>query len=332
MEVLSGDVDHMLACVAHEWKDTCGFRGNFPSMEHRPDAPFGRVATAIITPFTAEGAVDYAAFWRLIRHLGENGTEAIVVCGTTGESPTLSKAEKMAVFAAAVDAAAGKIKVVAGGTNSDTVESIELALSAQESGVDAVMVVTPYYSKPPQKGIIAHMHAVADAANLPVMVYNIPGRTATLIEIETLVEICEHPNIVAIKDAVDDLAWSRRALDALPEGIAVYSGSDDMTKDLVAAGAVGVVSVTSHLAGREISAMVNAVIEGDDTKATELHDLLSPLNAALFAEPNPMPLKGALTAYWDTVGVPRLPLLQASDATVEAVGDALETINEYRSA
>ncbi|MEN8042053.1 MAG: 4-hydroxy-tetrahydrodipicolinate synthase [Actinomycetota bacterium] len=301
-------------------------------MEHRPEAPFGRVATAVITPFTSEGPIDYAAFWRLIRHLADNATETIVVSGTTGESPTLSKPEKMALFAAAVDAAAGKVKVVAGGTNNDTAESIEFATSAAESGVDGVMAVTPYYSKPPQHGIVAHMKAIADATDLPVMVYNIPGRTATLIEVETLVEICEHPNIVAVKDAVDDLDWSRRAIKALPEGIAVYSGSDHLTKDLVASGAVGVVSVASHLAGREISQMITAILEDDIGKAEELHQLLMPLNNALFSEPSPMPLKGALNAYWDSVGVARLPLMPAQQETIDAVGTALDAINEYRSA
>ncbi|MDK1017988.1 MAG: 4-hydroxy-tetrahydrodipicolinate synthase [Actinomycetota bacterium] len=300
-------------------------------MKHRPEAPFGRVATAIITPFTSEGPIDYAAFWRLVRHVAENGTESIVVCGTTGESPTLSKPEKMALFAAAVDAAPDTVKVVAGGTNNDTAESIEFAISAAESGVDGVMAVTPYYSKPPQHGIIAHMHAIADATDLPVMIYNIPGRTGTLIEIDTLVEICEHPNVVAVKDAVDDLDWSRRAIEALPEGIAVYSGSDELTRDLVAMGAVGVVSVASHLAGREIAEMVDAVIEGDEEKADALHRLLMPLNEALFAEPNPMPLKGALTEYWDAVGVPRLPLMSAKPDSVEAVGRALKAITEDRS-
>lgn len=301
-------------------------------MEHRPEAVFGRVATAIITPFTSEGPIDYAAFWRLVRHLAENGTEAIVVAGTTGESPTLSKPEKVALFAAAVDAAGDRVKVVAGGTNSDTAESIDFAVAAAEVGVDGVMVVTPYYSKPPQHGIVAHMVAIADATDLPVMIYNIPGRTATLIEIDTLVEICEHPNVVAVKDAVDDIEWSRRAIQALPEGIAVYSGSDALTKDLVNAGAVGVVSVASHLAGREIAAMVDAILSGDDAKAEEMHRLLTPLNEALFLEPSPMPLKGALTAYWDSVGDPRLPLMPAKPETVAAVGDALTPINEYRSA
>lgn len=300
-------------------------------MEHRPEAPFGRVATAIVTPFTREGPIDYAAFWRLIRYLADNGTETVVVSGTTGESPTLSKPEKMALFVAAVDAADGRVKVIAGGTNNDTAESIEFALAAADAGVDGMLAVTPYYSKPPQRGIVAHMYAIADATELPVMIYNIPGRTATLIEIDTLVEVCEHPNVVAVKDAVDDLDWSRRAIEALPEGIAVYSGSDDLNRDLIAAGAVGVVSVASHLAGREIAEMIEAVLTGADAKAEQLHQLLKPLNDALFMEPNPMPLKGALNSYWDSVGDPRLPLMPARRETIDAVGVALETINEYRA-
>ncbi len=300
-------------------------------MDNRPDAPFGRVVTAVITPFSSEGPIDYAVFWRLVRHLADNGSEAIVVAGTTGESPTLSKPEKIALFSAAVDAGRGRLKVVAGGTNSDTAESIEFALAAAEAGVDAMMIVTPYYSKPPQSGIIAHMAAIADATDLPVMIYNIPGRTATLIEIDTLIEICKHPKVVAVKDAVDDIDWSRRAIAALPEGIAVYSGSDTLTKDFVAAGGVGAVSVASHLAGREIAEMIEAVVSGENVKAEEIHKLLTPLNEALFLEPSPMPLKGALSAYWDSVGTARLPLLPADPETVEAIGRALEPINEYRS-
>jgi len=300
-------------------------------MEHRPDAPFGRVLTAIITPFGSDGMVDYAAFWRLVRHLRDDGSDGIVVTGTTGEAPTLSKPEKIALYKAAVDAAKGSMVVVAGAGTYDTRESIALAEAAAQAGVDAIMAVTPYYSKPPQRGIAAHMRAVADATDLPLMMYNIPGRTATRIEIETLVELADHPRIVAVKDAVDDIEWSRTAIKALPEGFAVYSGSDAHTKDIVASGGVGVVSVTSHLAGREIAAMVEAIIEDRWDDATELHELVLPLTTALFAEPSPMPLKAALTAYWDVVGEPRLPLVPATAETVEAVGRALEAITEFRS-
>jgi 4-hydroxy-tetrahydrodipicolinate synthase len=300
-------------------------------MEHRPDAPFGRVLTAIITPFGADGSIDYATFWRLIRHLGKNGSDGVVVAGTTGESPTLSKPEKIALFKAAVDAAKGSMTVIAGAGTYDTRESIILAEAAASSGVDGVMAVTPYYSRPPQHGIAAHMRAIADATELPMMMYNIPSRTATRIEIETLVELSAHSRIVAIKDAVGDLDWSRNELQQLPEGMAVYSGNDADTKELVAANAVGVVSVTSHLAGREVASMVDAAIAGNYEEANRLHDLIMPLNTSVFAEPSPMPLKGALNAYWDGVGDPRLPLMKAADETVEAVGRALDAINEHRS-
>jgi 4-hydroxy-tetrahydrodipicolinate synthase len=175
------------------------------------------------------------------------------------------------------------------------------------------------------------MTAIAEATDRPMMIYNIPGRTATLIEVDTMVELAAHPMIGSMKDAVDDLEWSKRCIAALPEGFAVYSGSDAMTKGLVSAGAVGVVSVTAHLCGREITAMVDAAIEGDLKKADELHELMTPLNDAVFCEPNPIPLKAGLTRYWDSVGDPRLPLVPALDSTTDAVGVALDTINEYRT-
>ncbi len=299
-------------------------------MEQRPTAPFGRVLTAIITPFHADGAVDYATFTRLIKHLEQNGSAGIVVAGTTGEAPTLTAAEKSSLFRTAVEAAKDKTYIVANVGTYDTAESCALARSARDAGVDGVMAVTPYYSKPPQAGIIAHMTAIADAAALPMMLYNIPGRTGTLIEVDTLVELAAHPNICCIKDAVDDAGWSIDAIAALPDDIAVYSGSDGLTRELVAAGAVGVVSVASHLAGVEISQMVDAVVAGDDAKAKELDDLVAPLVTALFSEPNPMPLKAGLTAVWDTVGSPRLPLLDAQPETARAVTDAVTAINRNR--
>jgi 4-hydroxy-tetrahydrodipicolinate synthase len=299
-------------------------------MEQRPTAPFGRVLTAIITPFDDDGSVDYVTFSRLVNHLVHSGSEGIVVAGTTGESPTLSSSEKTALFRAAVDAAKDKTHIVAGVGTYDTADSCESARAARDAGVDGVMAVTPYYSKPPQSGIIAHMTAIAEAAELPMMVYNIPGRTCTLIEVDTLIELAGHPNICCVKDAVDDVPWSLEAIRALPEGFAVYSGSDAVTRQLVEGGAVGVVSVASHLAGVEIAKMVAAVIARDDETARQIDELLVPLNAALFREPSPMPLKAALTAYWDTVGSPRLPLVDAQPETTQAIGDALVAINRYR--
>jgi 4-hydroxy-tetrahydrodipicolinate synthase len=300
-------------------------------MEHPPEVPFGRVLTAIITPFGDDGSIDYAAFFRLMNHLAGNRCDGVVVAGTTGEAPTLSRPEKIALFRAAADAAKGRMVVVAGVGTYDTKESVELAKAASDAGVDGLMAVTPYYSKPPQAGIVAHMTAIADATELPLMLYNIPGRTCTRIEIDTLVELAQHPRIVAVKDAVDDLDWSRRAIRSLPDDFAVYSGSDNATKDLLEAGAVGVVSVASHLAGVTIADMIDALLVGDTATAEELDGLLRPLVDALFAEPSPMPLKAGLTSFWDSVGDPRLPLVPAQEATTELIGTALEAINEFRS-
>ncbi|MEN8234497.1 MAG: 4-hydroxy-tetrahydrodipicolinate synthase [Actinomycetota bacterium] len=297
-------------------------------MESRPDAPFGQVLTAVITPFGEDGSIDYGTFWRLTRFLADHGSDGIVVGGTTGESPTLSKVEKVALFKAAVDAVGDRITVLAGTGTYDTRESVELTERAAESGVHGVMAVTPYYSKPPQEGIFQHFTAIADATDAPVLLYNIPGRTCRLIEIDTLVRLAEHPRIVAVKDAVDDIDFTRRQIGALPEGFAVYSGSDGHTLDIVRAGGVGVVSVAAHLAGEQIKAMVQAAVSGDDEEADRLNGLLGPLNEALFLEPNPMPLKAGLDMAWDPVGVPRLPLIPASNETRFALESALASLNE----
>ncbi|HZJ47437.1 MAG TPA: 4-hydroxy-tetrahydrodipicolinate synthase [Acidimicrobiia bacterium] len=297
-------------------------------MESRPHAPFGQVLTAVITPFGDDGSIDYGTFWRLTRFLADNGSDGIVVGGTTGESPTLSKVEKVALFKAAVDAVGDRMTVLAGTGTYDTRESVELTERAAGSGVHGVMAVTPYYSKPPQEGIARHFTAIADASDLPVLLYNIPGRTCRLIEIETLVRLAEHPRIVAVKDAVDDLDFTRRQIEALPEGFAVYSGSDGQTREIIRAGGVGVVSVAAHLAGKTIKAMVEAALAGDDEEADRLDALLAPLNQALFLEPNPMPLKAGLDLAWDPVGVPRLPLIPASDATRAAIEHALAGLSE----
>lgn len=300
-------------------------------MPDRPTAPFGSVLTAIVTPFSPDGAVDYASFWKLVRYLGKNGSDGVVVAGTTGEAPTLSKAEMLALFRAAVDAADGRMTVVAGVGTYNTSESVALAVAAAESDVDGLMAVTPYYSKPPQSGIVAHMTAIADETDKSLMLYNIPGRTGTLIQLDTLLELAEHPRIVAVKDAVDDLPWSLAQLEAVPDDFAVYCGSDAYTRRLVQAGAAGVVSVSAHLVGREIAAMIEAIHEDEDERAMELDELILPLNEALFSEPSPMPLKAALNEHWGSVGAPRLPLVEASAATLERVGQALDTVAEYRS-
>ncbi len=327
-EVRRVDVLDEVGWNAHRNENTGGCPASVDVMESRPNAPFGRVLTAVITPFGDDGSIDYGTFWRLTRFLAEHGSDGIVVGGTTGESPTLSKVEKVALFKAAVDAVGDRMTVLAGTGTYDTRESIELTERAAGSGVHGVMAVTPYYSKPPQEGIARHFTAIADATDLPVLLYNIPGRTCRLIEIETLVRLAEHPRIVAVKDAVDDLDFTRREIEALPDGFAVYSGSDGHTREIVRAGGVGVVSVAAHLAGDTIKAMVEAAVAGDDEEADRLDALLRPLNEALFIEPNPMPLKAGLDLAWDPVGPPRLPLIPASDETGEAIRRALEALEQ----
>lgn len=294
-------------------------------MDSTTNTPFGEVLTAVITPFDEDGAVDYGTFWRLTRHLSDNGSDGIVVAGTTGESPTLSKVEKIALFKAAVDAVGERITVIAGTGTYDTRESIELTERAAEVGCDAVMAVTPYYSRPPQEGLYRHFTAIADASELPVLLYNIPSRTARLIEVDTLARLAAHPNIVAVKDAVDDIDFTSQAVEVLPAEFAVYSGSDAMTKSIIEAGGVGVVSVASHLAGNEVKRLVTATRDGDSAESSKYHDGLMPLFDALFVEPSPMPVKAGLNAVWGNVGDPRLPLVPASEDTVRLIESALES-------
>ncbi|HEX5630167.1 MAG TPA: 4-hydroxy-tetrahydrodipicolinate synthase [Acidimicrobiia bacterium] len=286
-------------------------------------APFGRVLTAMITPFTAEGALDVERVWELARHLVATGSDGVVVAGTTGESPTLSADEKVVLFRTVVEAVGTKGVVLAGTGTYDTAESVHLAKQAEAAGVHGLMAVTPYYSRPSQEGLVAHFTAIADASALPLLVYNIPSRTGRLIEVPTLARLAEHPRIVAVKDAVGDLAFTTKTIKACGDSLAVYSGDDILTLPMMAVGGVGIVSVASHLAGRQIAAMVAAAAEGKWDEARRLHLALTPLFEACFLEPNPMPVKAAMNALWKPVGQPRLPLVAASDKTLAAVREAL---------
>lgn len=276
----------------------------------------------MITPFTPSGGVDHEKAWKLARYLSDNGTDTLVVSGTTGESPTLSDDEKVALFKTVIDAVADKkTKVIAGSGTNDTARVIYLTEKAGELGADGVLVVTPYYNKPTQRGLIAHFTASADVG-LPVMVYNIPSRTNRLIELETLAEIAAHPNVVATKDAVESLDFTSKTINRIP-GLPVYSGQDSLTLPMLSVGAVGVVSVVSHLAGPTVQAMVKAAEAGDFAEASRLHHALLPLCEACFLETNPAPVKAGVNVTWEPVGDVRLPLVNASDETVAAVEKAL---------
>jgi len=287
--------------------------------------PFGRLLTAMITPFDSSGAVDHGTVWDLARHLVDTGNDGIVVGGTTGESPTLDADEKVALFRAVVEAVGDRAFVVAGTGTYDTAESIRLSTRAIEAGVHGVMAVTPYYSRPSQQGLFEHFTAIAEASSVPVLLYNIPSRTSCLIELETLVRLAQHDRVVAVKDAVGDLGLTTDTVNACGDSLAVYSGDDLLTLPMMAVGAVGVVSVGAHLAGEQISAMVEAAVSGDWDEARRLHLALAPLCRALFVEPNPMPVKAALSAFWQSVGDPRLPLVPAGAETVTAIKEALAT-------
>ena len=218
--------------------------------------------------------MDYQAAWDLCRHLVANGSDGLVICGTTGESPTLDTEEKLGLFRTAVEAVGDRAVIIAGTGTYDTAESVAMTKQAAELGCHGVMAVTPYYNKPPQEGLYRHFTAIADASELPVLVYNIPGRTSRLIEVETLARLSEHERIVATKDAVEDVEFTRRTLEAVSEPFAVYSGQDSFTLDLMEIGAVGVVSVASHLVGNEIREMTELARDKEYRAARDLHDRL----------------------------------------------------------
>lgn len=289
----------------------------------RAQAPFGPVVTAVVTPFGADGSVDQGLFGDLLEHCLAHGSTGFVVTGTTGESPTLSDDEKLALYTTAVDAVAGRAAVIAGATTYDTAHSVRLCTEAEQRGVDGILAVTPYYSRPPQNALQVHFRAIADAVSIPVMVYDIPGRTGRAIELPTKAELATHPRIVALKDAADNLKVTTRTIAAMP-GFAVYSGDDINTLPMMAVGAVGVVSVVSHLAGTEIRAMIEAFQSGNVAEAAAMHQRLTPLfDATMDAEPNPIAVRAGLELLGLPVGPPRLPLLPAQPATVDRLKGAL---------
>ena len=266
----------------------------------------------MVTPFAADGSVDLDLAARLAVHLVEHGSDGLVLCGTTGESPTLSWQEQHEIFAAVKGAVGSRAALLAGSGSNCTAEAVEATREAASLGADGALVVVPYYNKPPQDGLEAHFRAVAQAApGLPLMLYNIPGRTGTSLAPETTARLLECPNVVSFK-AASGTTEEVSALRALcGDRLAIYSGDDALTLPMLAVGAVGVVSVASHIAGPQISAMVKAFLAGDLAGALALHEQLLPLCKALFCTTNPIPVKAALELSGWPVGAPRLPLLSA---------------------
>jgi 4-hydroxy-tetrahydrodipicolinate synthase len=276
--------------------------------------PFGRLATAMVTPFKKDLSIDWDGVSQLAAHLLSTGHDAIVVNGTTGEAPTTSDDEKDKIIKVVVEAVGSKAKVIAGAGNNETSHSVEQALRAQKAGAHGLLVVTPYYNKPPQAGIEAHFRAIADASDLPVMMYDIPGRTGIAIEPDTIVRLAEHPRIAALKDAKGDVASTSWVIKR--SGIPVYSGDDILNLPLLSVGAVGFVSVCGHTVGAQLREMLDSWFAGNSSRALEIHQKILPVFTGTFRTQGAILTKAALNLMGLPGGFTRLPLV---DATPEQI-------------
>ncbi|WP_433749884.1 4-hydroxy-tetrahydrodipicolinate synthase [Falsibacillus pallidus] len=288
---------------------------------------FGRIATAMVTPFDSKGNVDFDKTTSLVNYLIDNGTDSLVIAGTTGESPTLSSEEKVALFKHVVKVVDGRVPVIAGTGSNNTHASIELTKKAEAAGVDAAMIVAPYYNKPSQEGIYQHFKAVAESTGLPIMAYNVPGRTVVGISPETVIKLSQIPNIVAVKEASGDLDAMTEIIANTAEDFALYSGDDGLTLPVLSIGGAGIVSVASHVAGNEMQDMINAFFTGELKNAALLHQKLLPLMRGLFAAPSPTPVKTALQLKGLDVGSVRLPLIPLTEQERSKVAELLKSIS-----
>jgi 4-hydroxy-tetrahydrodipicolinate synthase len=283
----------------------------------------GEVLTAIVTPFRADASVDLDRFRELAEFLVENGSDGIVVCGTTGESPTLRDGEKFELWETAVDTLGGRATVVAGTGTYDTAHSIHLTERATEIGVDALLVVTPYYNRPPQRAIVAHFEAIAEASDRPIVVYNIPSRVVTNIEPETIERLAQIPTVRAVKQANADLEQARQ----IPGfGLDLYAGDDYLTLPFLELGGLGVISVHAHVVGPQVKEMVRAFHSGDLERAKEIDARLAPAYELLKVQTNPIAIKAALNLRGHDVGGLRLPLVEASAEELDQVRSCLERL------
>ena len=283
----------------------------------------GEVLTAIVTPFHPDGSVNLEKFRELAAHLVANGSDGLVVAGTTGESPTLSDEEKLALFAAARDEVGDRATIVAGTGTYDTAHSVHLTQRAHALGVDAFLVVTPYYNKPPQRAIVRHFQEIAAVTDKPIVVYNIPGRVVVNIEPETIAELAKIPNVRAVKQANDDLDQARR----IPElGLDLYAGDDVLIFPFLGLGGIGGICVHTHIVGPQVAEQVRATLAGDVERGREIDRELEPAYDLLRIQTNPLPIKAALNLLGHRVGGHRLPLPAASEDEVAAVRVCLDRL------
>ena len=290
--------------------------------------PFGRVIAAMVTPFAQDGSVNYQVAEKLAAHLVDNGNDGLVICGTTGESPTLSWQEEYELFQVVQKAVGSRAKVIAGTGSNSTSEAIAATQKAAKLGVDGSLQVVPYYNKPPQAGLYNHFSAIAKAcSDLPIMLYNVPSRTSRNLEAETVAKLAEIDNIIAIKEASGDLEQACQIRRLTPASFAIYSGEDVLTLPLLTLGGVGVVSVASHLVGNKMQEMITAYHQGNNQIAQAIQIELLPLFKALFATTNPIPIKKALNLQgWDIGGV-RPPLSELQLNLVEDLKKVLKELN-----
>jgi 4-hydroxy-tetrahydrodipicolinate synthase len=282
----------------------------------------GEVLTAVVTPFNADGSVNVEKFRELATYLVDHGSDGLVVAGTTGESPTLTDDEKLELFAAAVEAVGARATVIAGTGTYDTRHSANLTERAHELGVDGFLVVTPYYSKPPQRAIVRHFEEIADRTDKPLVAYNIPARVVINVEPKTIAQLAEIDNVVAVKQAYDDLEEARFI--AQETRLDLYSGDDPVTLSFLGVGGVGVVSVISHLWGVQIKEMIRRFRDGDADGARQLHEELAPAYELLKIQTNPIAIKGALNLAGHDVGGFRLPMVEPSEPELEQIRSCLE--------
>jgi 4-hydroxy-tetrahydrodipicolinate synthase len=283
----------------------------------------GHVLTAMVTPFQGDGSVDYDAFQALARHLVENGSDGVVVAGTTGESPTLTDRERLDLIRAALEAVGDHAAVVAGTGTYSTAHSIHLTEAAHELGASGFLVVTPYYNKPPQRGIVAHFEAIARATDRPVVVYNIPSRVVVNIEPETISRLAEIENVKAVKQAHADLDEARHIVET---GLDLYAGDDNLIQPFLELGGVGGICVHTHVVGPQVAEQVRSALDGDVARAREIDESLAPAYALLGVVTNPIAVKAALRLLGHPVGGHRLPLVDATEDEVARVRACLERL------
>ena len=289
---------------------------------------FGRVITAMVTPLAEDGSVNYGVAEKLANHLVENGSDGLVICGTTGESPTLSWSEEYELFKVVKQAVGAKAKIIAGTGSNSTSEAIAATQKAAKLDLDGSLQVVPYYNKPPQSGQYQHFKAIAEACpDLPMMLYNVPGRTSSNLEPETVANLAQIANIVAIKEASGNLEQACKIKCLTPANFAIYSGEDALTLPMMTVGSVGVVSVASHLVGKEMGEMIQAFNQGDNQQATKIQVKLFPLFQALFMATNPIPVKAALNLQGWNVGKLRTPLCELQLDLLESLKIVLKELN-----